>query len=238
MEEMKTPCNSVYEGIPPLSADYAWLIGQNLEGDNLTMTRMSRVFTLYMTDHHIVGVQSSVGSLSWSGDVSEDHKRKKSRWIEMSYAKKLKNLTDEDDILDLLTWCNDKVYAMGASTDYIIPIDIVVKEKEVVISLLPLPEFPFLTTMDTLDVVYLFKLDMTSKTSTWEEIDDLKDAIFFVNIYDWSICYYPAIASELGGYDLECLVVKKVSLKVLFEDVSIAILVLCELLSSVGQAAC
>ncbi|PWA84602.1 hypothetical protein CTI12_AA005490 [Artemisia annua] len=121
-----------------------------------------------------------------------DHKRKKSRWIEMSYAKKLKKLTDEDDILDSLTWCNGKVYAMGAGMDIIIQIDVVVKEKEVVISLLPLPEFPFPDYNGT------FKL--TSKTSTWEEIDDLKDAIFFVNIYDWSICYYPAIASELGGY--------------------------------------
>ncbi|GJY87788.1 putative RNA-directed DNA polymerase [Tanacetum coccineum] len=156
-----------------------------------------------------------------------DHKSRKSRWIERSYAENLKKLTDNDDnLLVLLTWCNGKVYAMGVDVDFIIQIDIVVMEKEVVISLSPLPEYPFpdcngalkflghkgsskelfciqvyfdVLAKDTLDVVCLFKLDMTSTTSKWEEIDDLKDAIFFVNIYDWSIYYNPAIASELGG---------------------------------------
>ncbi|GJS31926.1 hypothetical protein Tco_0492546, partial [Tanacetum coccineum] len=118
-----------------------------------------------------------------------DRKIKKSRWIEiMSYAKKLKKLTDEDDILlDSLTWCNGKVlaYAMGVGMDFIIQIIIVVKEKEVVISLLPLSEYPFPYCNGALKFLGHKGSNMTSTTSKWEEIDDLKDAIFFVNFYDW-----------------------------------------------------
>ncbi|GKE45909.1 hypothetical protein Tco_1473193, partial [Tanacetum coccineum] len=47
--------------------------------------------------------------------------------------------------------------------------------------------------------VYLFKLEKTSMI--WEEVEDLKDAIFFLDLsYDHSIFYKPGIASEFGGY--------------------------------------
>lgn len=45
--------------------------------------------------------------------------------------------------------------------------------------------------------MHLFKLDMDS--NVWEEMEDLKEAISFINLAnDYSICYIPA--SELGGY--------------------------------------
>ncbi|PWA86335.1 hypothetical protein CTI12_AA146440 [Artemisia annua] len=48
--------------------------------------------------------------------------------------------------------------------------------------------------------LYLFKLDMTSMK--WEEIKDLKDDIFFIELArnEDSVFYLPEIASELGGY--------------------------------------
>ncbi|PWA94157.1 hypothetical protein CTI12_AA062930 [Artemisia annua] len=73
-------------------------------------------------------------------------------------------------------------------------------------------------TKKSLGNVYLFKWDMTTSmrweqmdeidrkdyTKTrklWEEIVDLKDSIFFVNLArDYSVFYRRTIASELGGY--------------------------------------
>ncbi|XP_071719361.1 uncharacterized protein [Rutidosis leptorrhynchoides] len=43
--------------------------------------------------------------------------------------------------------------------------------------------------------------DMTNTTSTWEEIKDLKDAVFYVDIAENMCVYYNrAATSELGGY--------------------------------------
>ncbi|GJV37571.1 hypothetical protein Tco_1410048 [Tanacetum coccineum] len=66
-------------------------------------------------------------------------KRKKLRWIEMSYASQLKKITGEDDIfLHHLSCCNGKVYALcSASYDnLVIQLDILVRDKDVLIKLL------------------------------------------------------------------------------------------------------
>nr|XP_043612165.1 uncharacterized protein LOC122583854 [Erigeron canadensis] len=43
--------------------------------------------------------------------------------------------------------------------------------------------------------------DFEVTTEMWEEMRDLKDALFFVDLdRDRSIFYNPAVASELGGY--------------------------------------
>ncbi|KAF5823378.1 hypothetical protein HanRHA438_Chr01g0038641 [Helianthus annuus] len=74
-----------------------------------------------------------------------DRKRKKLKWTEMSYAKQLKSISGEDVcFLESPTCCNGKVYAMASMYYYhfVIHIDIVVKGKELVISLLPFVELP------------------------------------------------------------------------------------------------
>ncbi|GKC08935.1 hypothetical protein Tco_1000545 [Tanacetum coccineum] len=55
-------------------------------------------------------------------------------------------------------------------------------------------------TMRTVSDMYLFKLNMASMR--WEEMKDLKDAIFFINIFsgEVSMIYRQEIASEFGGY--------------------------------------
>ncbi|KAJ0817637.1 hypothetical protein HanPI659440_Chr00c05g0713411 [Helianthus annuus] len=72
-----------------------------------------------------------------------DCKRKRLKWVEMSYAKQMKNITGGyDGFLHSLTCCNGKVYALNSvrSNGFVIQIDIVVKGTEVVISLLPYVE--------------------------------------------------------------------------------------------------
>ncbi|PWA81719.1 hypothetical protein CTI12_AA185170 [Artemisia annua] len=185
-------------------------------------------------------------------------KRKKLRWIEMSYASQLKKITGEDNsIIYNLACCNGKVYALNAHSvgTFVIQIDILVKDKEVLIKLLllgytPIPSWysgtyksiflkGYCTELfcilvcfgeETLEGVYIFRLDMASVTSEemqrfkgldmsckrwqeedwtdlemsqnmWEELVDLKEAIFFVDLtLDCLVYYRPAIAFELGGY--------------------------------------
>ncbi|GJT23491.1 hypothetical protein Tco_0893428 [Tanacetum coccineum] len=73
--------------------------------------------------------------------------RKMLSWTEMSYAKQLKKLTNDGDLVHSLTCCNGKVYALstdGPFGSFIINVDIVVTDKKVEIKLmmfgvLPLP---------------------------------------------------------------------------------------------------
>ncbi|KAJ0958280.1 hypothetical protein HanPSC8_Chr01g0037191 [Helianthus annuus] len=157
-----------------------------------------------------------------------DRKRKRLRWKEMTYAKQLRSITGDDGFLHCLTCCNGKVFALSSGGRIVIQFDIVVKDKEVVISLLafgklPLPFNNGCSTMKsflrgfcndlfhiklgfddemaktTPGVVYLYKLDVTNMI--WEEMEDLKDAIFFLDLaHDCSVFYRDAIAQELGGY--------------------------------------
>ncbi|GJV44065.1 hypothetical protein Tco_1428601 [Tanacetum coccineum] len=195
-------------------------------------------------------------------------KRKKYRWTEMSYAKQLKKLTFDGELLHSLTCCNGKVY--GRSTDgsfasLVIHIDIKVTDKEVAITLMMFGPYPrpsqcpakpsyrccgdsveylkrYCTELFCIIVyfkeetkktpadVYLFKIDMASIKwdelqglkdweiindnfeeldledmfkidKLWEEMDDLKDGIFCLDLArDHSVSYSRVIASELGGY--------------------------------------
>ncbi|GJT38899.1 hypothetical protein Tco_0938764 [Tanacetum coccineum] len=166
-----------------------------------------------------------------------DRKRKKLRWTEMSYAKQLRSITheDEDCFLGNMTRCDGKVYALHSGLDcdhFVIEVEIVVKEKEMVIRLRPFLKLPCVSIskfyffrgslgmidflkgyrrdlfhvsvayeVDTCEIldVKLFKLDMTGKK--WEEMEDLKEAVFFMQLAgDHHIYYSPEIATELGGY--------------------------------------
>nr|XP_043610704.1 uncharacterized protein LOC122582382 [Erigeron canadensis] len=160
-----------------------------------------------------------------------DCKRKKLRlrWTRMSYAKQLKSIhvtddsSDDDEYLYCLTCWNDKVYGCTFPNDsFVIQIDIVVKVKEVVISLVPIVRTPspftrcpqsyvymlgcstelfFIhigfedVTAQTVSEVFLFTLDMTNMM--WEEIEDLKGAILFYN--EDSVTYRPELGSDFGG---------------------------------------
>jgi hypothetical protein len=75
-----------------------------------------------------------------------DSKREDFRWTEMSYAQQLKRLTSSGKLLDSLTCCNGKVYALstdGTFADFVIYLDIVVKYNEVVINLMLFSVCPF-----------------------------------------------------------------------------------------------
>ncbi|KAK9073797.1 hypothetical protein SSX86_006391 [Deinandra increscens subsp. villosa] len=121
---------------------------------------------------------------------------------------------------------------MGGCYMFVIQVDIVVKGEEVGISLMPFVEIPSMSynlcpahnnfnsidrfvkgsgkdlfciglcfTYETaIGNVYLFKLDFTSMM--WEEMVDLKDAIFFLEVASgYSTCYYDSLVnSEVGGY--------------------------------------
>lgn len=155
-----------------------------------------------------------------------DRKRKGLKWTKMSYAKQLQSISGVDDrILECPTFCNGKVYAMtlGPYYRYVIEVDIVVKDKEVVISLKPVvkvpdaPDFSFHTIYSFLkgygtELFYieisfkdevtivearLFKLDMTGMM--WGELEDLKDATFFLDLSSYSAFYKSAAASQIGG---------------------------------------
>ncbi|PWA57690.1 hypothetical protein CTI12_AA407020 [Artemisia annua] len=167
-----------------------------------------------------------------------DCKTSNPRWIEMSYTKEFRSLTNGvDGSLCNLTCCNGKVYALSLAKNqvpHVIEVDIVVTDKQVVINLLKLVSIPhacfnkcpqwiiypgvnyFLKgsctdlfciaigyedkIMRTVADMYLSKLNMTSMT--WEEMKDLKDAIFFIKFFRGkvSIYYRQEIASKFGGY--------------------------------------
>ncbi|GJS85466.1 hypothetical protein Tco_0752007 [Tanacetum coccineum] len=191
--------------------------------------------------------------------------RKMLSWTEMSYAKQLKKLTNDGDLVHSLTCCNGKVYALstdGPFGSFIINVDIVVTDKKVEIKLmmfgvLPLPSSSHYAVntieylkgsstdlfyveisfqKDTKNVpsnVNIFKSDMTCvnweereclkhwdltdftgdgvqwddlgdwhlSCKTWEEMDDIKNKIFFVDLArDHLVSSSCVIASELGVY--------------------------------------
>ncbi|PWA97385.1 Alcohol dehydrogenase, C-terminal [Artemisia annua] len=196
-------------------------------------------------------------------------KRKKFRWTEMSYAYQLKRLTNDGELVNNLTCCNGKVYALntdGTFAKFVIHVDIMVKDKEVVIKLMLFGASPFSPRTypgegridflkgsstelfyiriyfekedkKTPTDVYLYKSDLTRidweereclkywnladinykdvpkddlegldrSQESWEEIDDLKDAIFFLDLArDHSVSYKHVdkhvIASDFGGF--------------------------------------
>ncbi|GJW96445.1 hypothetical protein Tco_0178253, partial [Tanacetum coccineum] len=160
-----------------------------------------------------------------------DHKENMLTWTKTSYIEQLKSISDDDVdddecFLHSSTCCNGKVYALS-DTYSVIEVDIAVNDREVVINLLPFGELPsppcagcsshipFLKgygtylffiylvydeATDKILAVYSYKMNMTSMM--WEEMKDLKDAIFFLELGDdmASIFYRSYIASELGGY--------------------------------------
>nr|GEU59513.1 alcohol dehydrogenase, C-terminal [Tanacetum cinerariifolium] len=75
-----------------------------------------------------------------------DKKKKKFRWTEMSYARQLKKLTHDGELIHIPTSCNGKAYALSTDagiTKFVIHADIVVRDKEVSIKLMLLSECPF-----------------------------------------------------------------------------------------------
>ncbi|PWA54086.1 hypothetical protein CTI12_AA438890 [Artemisia annua] len=156
------------------------------------------------------------------------HQENKLTWTDMSYMEQLKNIindVDDEFYLHCPTCCNGKVYALSKYN--VIEVDIMVNDTEVVINLLPFTGLPYLQFLgicsynhvlkgygrdlfyiliefdeiEKLRVVYIYKMNMTSMM--WEEMEDLKDAIFFIELRDdkaFYSNYMPNIASELGGY--------------------------------------
>lgn len=197
------------------------------------------------------------------------HTRRKLRWTELSYAKQLKRLTSNGELVNNLTCCNGNVYALSSDGFFaicIMQVDIVVKKTQVVINLSLFGLFPYepysqcsgwihylkgyntelycITlgfcepTKINLGIVSLFRVDMTrinwedqleglkdwdmtnmgretweelqeagtfdvfdKSNEIWEEMEDLKDAVFFVDLARDNLVFYsPSISSELGGY--------------------------------------
>ncbi|PWA74764.1 cation/H+ exchanger, Cation/H+ exchanger, CPA1 family [Artemisia annua] len=139
-------------------------------------------------------------------------KRRHLKWIEMSYTSQLKRITGEDgDFLHNLTCCNGKIYALSREcsfTRFIIQLDILVKDKEVLIKFLLLGSEPGYCTElfyievgfseKRVDAVYLFKLDMTSVKSkdmekfkgldmsckSWRDLEDISDILGTLQLWE------------------------------------------------------
>ncbi|PWA51700.1 hypothetical protein CTI12_AA272760 [Artemisia annua] len=163
------------------------------------------------------------------------------RWTEMTYAKQVRSITGFDDgYLYSVTCCNDRVYAYLKVPEarihtLVVEIKMMVKYRkrkklrQVVITLLPILEFPYPTSVDcyaalnflegsgtelftigigikdetsfSIGDVKLFKLNMNSKV--WEEIDDLKETIISIQLStDTSPLFATRtiVSSESGGY--------------------------------------
>ncbi|XP_071719486.1 uncharacterized protein [Rutidosis leptorrhynchoides] len=192
-----------------------------------------------------------------------NRKRKRMRWIEMSYDKQLKKITYNGELVESLTCCNGKIYALntdGILGPIVIEVEIVVKGSEVIIQLVVFGACPwpdsyhcynrdnfikgYGTDLFCISIFYqgdtkkignviLFRLDTGSikweeleclkkwdvsdmivekdgyedhkdlgiTRVMWEEMNDLKDAIFYVDLgRDITIFYTPVVESELGGY--------------------------------------
>ncbi|XP_076911452.1 F-box/kelch-repeat protein At1g57790-like [Bidens hawaiensis] len=113
---------------------------------------------------------------------------------------------------------------LGPYYRFVIEVDIVVKaSKEVVISLKPVAKVPHTSPFKfrtiysfligcstelfyietsfkdemTIVEVRLFKLDMTGMM--WQELEDLKDATFFLDLSSYSVFYKSAVGSQIGG---------------------------------------
>ncbi|GKD36520.1 hypothetical protein Tco_1252029 [Tanacetum coccineum] len=185
-------------------------------------------------------VYCSLGSDSFFPNT---RKRKVLRWTEMTYAKQIRSITGFDGWVHSPTYCNGKVYASIKVFDnpiriLLVEVEIMVKyhkrkkRTQVVITLLPILEFPKRklyvevdcysyalalkgscidlftirigikdTVSMTVGAVNVFKLDMDNKR--WEEVDDLKDTMFTLELVaDLSpVLYSSAIASSaFGGY--------------------------------------
>ena len=160
-----------------------------------------------------------------------DHRERKSRlrWIKMSCAQQLSSITGRHDKIEILacltSCCNGEVYAAAPAGDCVVKIVIVVKEKSVMISLLPFVNLPrppnpsfgavyscrFLTgsSLELLVIfvgiadphklkpvdVCLFKLDISSMV--WVEKEDLKDIVLYMEMDGDGFCR--VIVSEFGG---------------------------------------
>ncbi|KAK9052041.1 hypothetical protein SSX86_028669 [Deinandra increscens subsp. villosa] len=151
------------------------------------------------------------------------------RWTRMPYTRQLSGIIGRYGcFLESPTSYDGKVYALCNNDDYVIQIDIIFKNGEVLIKLLRFRECPTLphdnpfpslipllkgsptelfyimvafneVTKKTVGNVYLFKWAMTSMR--WEDMVNIKDMVFFVDLsHDYSVYYNHAIASDLGGY--------------------------------------
>ncbi|GJU37393.1 putative RNA-directed DNA polymerase [Tanacetum coccineum] len=173
----------------------------------------------------------------------ENRKRKRLKWTEFLYTKKLRRISEDGRLVYSLCCCNGKVYALNTDNhfyEFVIEIGIVVKDGGVVIKLMlfagcPDPLYQFMYTDTSFSLVSLHKLDMTSlnwgkleglkkwditgkrpgeleeeeinnmfnSSEIWEQMEDLKDGNFFVDLArDDSVAYSPTIASEFGGNPL------------------------------------
>ncbi|PWA44234.1 hypothetical protein CTI12_AA531030 [Artemisia annua] len=207
MEEQKQIfCSSVYDQIPPMSANHQWLVAQNLDAEDETEVQI-----FYNVDDPLRHYRCQIPEL-----LGKDVRGCYYGWVK-------KVTGGVDGILQCLTCCNGKVYASVITGELVVELSIVVKDTGVAINLLSLLDLPdpsvnghrrhsylvgtckdiFCVCLDldevadTIYYVYLFKLDMNSKT--WEELEDLKDATISLEIYDY---LYPEFhsRSELGGY--------------------------------------
>ncbi|XP_076923084.1 uncharacterized protein LOC143585102 [Bidens hawaiensis] len=143
-----------------------------------------------------------------------DRKREKLKWTELSYAKQLPSISGIDRFLQCPTCYNGKVYAMtfGPYDMSVINVDILVKGKEDVISLLPFVELPstcynrcpyfnsakyshrflkgsctelFYIVVDFIiekGIDYVYLFKLDITSMMWEEMIDLKDAILFLEL--------------------------------------------------------
>ncbi|PWA64733.1 hypothetical protein CTI12_AA342050 [Artemisia annua] len=203
MEQKQICCGSVYDRIPPLSANHPWFVAQNLDAEDETEVQIfynvhdplrhyrCRIPELFgkrirgcfygwviLSSHP----SNDMWSL-WNPVTSKLYpKRKKLRWTEMSYAKMVTQVTRVDGFLLRLTCCNGKVYAFATKSRHVVEISIVVKGKEVLIKLLPLLKLPS-PSSNGCDVVNYLAGSCTDLFTILIGLEDITEAIGHVYLF-------------------------------------------------------
>ncbi|GJZ73328.1 hypothetical protein Tco_0637474 [Tanacetum coccineum] len=134
-----------------------------------------------------------------------DSKREDFRWTEMSYAQQLKRLTSNGKLLDSLTCCNGKVYALntnGTFASFVIHLDIVGKYNEVVINLMVFSACPFDPYRCEGDIYYLkgsstelFYIEIAFGKETVKIENKPADVYLYksdmtrINWEEWKLCF-------------------------------------------------
>ncbi|GJZ27821.1 hypothetical protein Tco_0572468 [Tanacetum coccineum] len=229
MEQKRISVGSVFDKLPPLSTNFPWFVAQNLKAKKDDDYIDNQIFyTLHNPEFHyrcqipeLFGRQIRACFHGWM--ILSNHPM----WFVWNpITSKLIRLPPLRSTLE------DDDYGCCLSSPPDDPkVQIVVKEKEVVIHLLPFLKLPCLsltrTTFlkgsfsmidlikgygtdlfyfkiiyedDTPEIVelHLYRLDTTEMT--WEELKDLKGAVFCIQLASDDSVFYSQVATEFGGY--------------------------------------
>ncbi|GJW88583.1 hypothetical protein Tco_0163923 [Tanacetum coccineum] len=184
----------------PLSAKYPWFVAQNLGaeedsyGDHYFFTLHDPLTNYQCQIPKLLGRRIRGYYHGWV--ILSDHLQHVIWSIWNTVTSKMihfSHLILKDRDSDSIRECS--------LNSFIIQLNILVEDKEVLIKLLLLGANPYPSWMHKPCTTYFLKGHDTELFCIMEKMVDLKDAIFFVDLGRDNLAYYrPRIASELGGY--------------------------------------